>query len=102
MKLVRAFAVIGLAGAMLCGISGSTRAEPSMTLAYKEYLKQVASKNGMAFVSGCAGPDPGETEILIIPLGSRSGDLATLAGHDVSNRVGIRFEVGKPTLTEQA
>ncbi|HEY9158283.1 MAG TPA: hypothetical protein VIO10_10115 [Candidatus Binatus sp.] len=36
----------------------------------------------------------------MIPLGSKSGDLTTLTGHEVYNGAGIRFESGKPTLVD--
>ncbi len=75
-----------------------------LTDAFNGYLQKVANNGGMAFVSACTSPTGGraggDTEILMIPLGSKSGDLTTLTGHEVYNGTGIRFESGRPTLVD--
>ncbi len=75
-----------------------------LTDAFNGYVQKVANNGGMAFVSACAtpagGPDSGDTEILMIPLGSKSGSLAALTNHESYNGAGIKFESGKPTLVD--
>jgi hypothetical protein len=103
-KLPRALTVVCLVGFALSVTPGKVLAQftpdPRMTVIYGQYLRRVASKNGMAFVSACAGPGSGETEILVVPLGSKEGTLELLANHESYNGAGIKFEGRKPTLVD--
>jgi hypothetical protein len=87
-------------------IAGVGRAEAQyfpddkMTKGLQRDLDSVASKYGAAFVSSCRGPGDGETAILFVPVGARSGTLAFLLSGKWYNGAEVQLKAGKPDITE--
>jgi hypothetical protein len=75
-------------------------ADPRMTRALVQQLESIGAHQGVAFVSGCSGPEPGKTAILVLPLDGRDGLLSLLWHHQVYSGAGISIEQGRLTIVE--